>query len=312
MTTPGFPEQRRQPDPQPAKLPASNSPSLILYAALLIFGIGFLFLARASGGIDWSGFFINLSAGIFQTILILIFVEERIRQSEVYLLQEYATTTWIRLAQVFSRDIATTVSYAQTYGRQLEKILPVPYIDLLDPEDLLEKYPEGFILYGRPGTGKTVLAQVLANRQTKRVVRAPFKTPIPIFMRGSYFIPQHHSFKDLLYREASKFGDIKRKIFERWIHAGRIFLIIDALDETINIEALLQEIRNIKAQYPSVYLVLISSTNHSQLLAMPPGGHQRVIELIDKLELPKVDMPGLTEKQAEELFRGLTGSPTRK
>jgi len=101
-------------------------------------------------------------------------------------IREYAETSSVRFASLFSPEIRDAVSYAKALNVELERIRPKPYFERDELEGLVEKHPSGFLLYGDPGCGKTTLLQSIALRQTKKAIQQPRNGRIPIFFPSRY------------------------------------------------------------------------------------------------------------------------------
>src|SRR5258708_28563990 len=119
---PGFPTQDRQPDPEPPSITPIAAPSLSLYFTLVAASIVLIVIAFGIAKPDWPGLLINLASGLIGAVIILIFVDQRLRASEIQTIQDYATTTSVRLASMFSSDVRTTISYASVFSLPLCKI----------------------------------------------------------------------------------------------------------------------------------------------------------------------------------------------
>ena len=88
------------------------APSLLLYFVLIALAVVFIAIAFSMGKPDWPGLLINLAAGFIGAVIILIFVDRRLRAGEIQAVQDYALTLSARFASIFSNEIRTTISYA--------------------------------------------------------------------------------------------------------------------------------------------------------------------------------------------------------
>lgn len=71
----------RQPDAIPEH-PVPLPPSLWMYSVLLLIAVILVCLAFREKA-DWPGLFVNLASGIIGAVIVLVFVEQRLRASEV-------------------------------------------------------------------------------------------------------------------------------------------------------------------------------------------------------------------------------------
>jgi hypothetical protein len=275
-----FAERGRQPDPQPPAVITVQEPSLLVYLVLGVFATALIVVAFGMDKPDWPSLFLNLATEIVGAVILLIIIDRRLRESELRAIRRHAGTVAVRLAGLFSKEISTTVSYAQVFGHQLRVIKPEPYLERPALETLLNQYPKGFILHGAPGAGKSTLIQVIAASQAEKVTRQPRRELVPILLPMRSWVEG-----DLLqqvWEEMGRYFPVSRRLFHRWLEQGRVLLIFDSLDEHRQPELAFKEIERLRDLYPGV--VTIVSCRRE----------------LDDTDLPKIEMPGLTEVRVQE------------
>jgi predicted NACHT family NTPase len=260
-------------------------PSLSLYLALLLVSVAMIALAFGIGKPDWPGLLMNLASGLIGAVIILIFVDQRLRASEVKAIQDYASTSSVRLASLFSPEMRASISYAAVISRQLRRIKPEPYLVRAGPEGLLDKNTGGFILYGDAGSGKSTSIQVIAARQAEKALRRPTKESVPIFLRVHRW--NEGDLSEQLWEEARTFTRVRRPTVHKWLAQGRALLILDGIDEHRQPEFALEQLSTLRKRFPRAALVVTSRT---LLLARLP-------EAFKNLNLPIIEIPKLTAKE---------------
>lgn len=283
-------ELKRQPDPQPPDVIPAQAPSLFLYLVLLIIASFLILLAFNVKQPDWAGILVNLSTEIIGAIVILVIVDRRLRRSELRAIREYAETSSVWFASLFSREISTAISYSKVFGLQLRKIQPKPYIERPALETLLDKYTQGFLLYGDAGSGKSTLLQRIAAKQAKSVIRHPRRERIPILFPMRLW--SNGNLLEQVWQEMCRYSPVKRHMFDRWLASGRALVIFDGLNESLKPELALREIEDLRNRYPNISLIV---SFRAFLLAGVPA-------VLGYLDLPKIEMPDMTKEEAEKLF----------
>jgi hypothetical protein len=280
----------RQPDPQPSFVLGEQAPSLSLYIALIgIAGI-LILVAFSIQQPDWAGFSVNLATEIIGAVVILVIVDRRLRSSELQAIREYAESSSVRFASLFSSEIRDSLLYAKALDIELKRIRPKPYFERPNLESLLERQPKGFLLYGVAGSGKSTLLQTIAIRQNEGVIRRPQSEKIPIFFPMRLWVDGALSTQ--LWEVARQYSKLKRKRLERWLESGRLVVILDGLDETQQPKVALARIKEFKAKYPNTSLVT-SCRSHFLPHATP------------FLDLQATEMPNLSKDEAEVFIRSL-------
>jgi hypothetical protein len=278
----------RQPDPQPPPVPGQGSPSLLLYGILTLVAGVLVLLPFALQQPDWMGLSVNLATEIIGAVVILVIVDRRLRSSEISAIRDYARSSSIRLTSVFSSQIRAAVRYAQALSNELERIRPKPYLERPNLEALLERAPSGFLLIGESGSGKSTLLQAIAARQAEALLRRPSSARIPIFFPARLW--SECGIRQQIWELACRYSKLKRKHFDRWLARGRLVLILDGLNESVQPQEMLHGIQEFKERYPDVTLI---ASCRSSFLPQAMG----------LLDLQTVEMPLLTEREVEALYR---------
>jgi len=262
---------QRQPDPQPPSQPVQDGPSLSIYISLLIVAallIGIAFISNP----DVDGLLLNLATELLGAVIILAIVERRLRNEDVLAIQN--------LAFSLTQDRRTTVRYTTVLERQILNIKPVSRPEF---DNLLQKYPNGFVLCGLGGTGKSTLVQKLTVDQCAKTKISPRTEKIPIFALMREWDMQT-SLEEHLRVVTQKYYVIKDKIFDKWLQSGRLMIVLDGLDECRDIPYALNAIQNLCERNFGNSIIVVT--------------RQRM----DLCGLPVVSISGMTTKQSIELL----------
>ena len=278
----------RQPDPQPSFVLGEQAPSLSLYLALIGFACILIVVAFSVQQPDWTGLSINLATEIIGAVIILIIVDRRLRSSELQTIREYAESSSVRFASLFSLEIRDTLLYAKALNIELKRISPKPYFERPDLESLFERQPSGFLLYGDAGSGKSTLLQNIALRQSENVIRRPQSEKIPVFFPVRLWVDGELLVQ--LWKVAQQYSKLKQKRFERWLESGRLVIILDGIDETPQSKVALAKIKEFKDKYPSTSLV---ASCRSVFLPQATAF----------LDLPTAEMRNLSKDETEFFIR---------
>lgn len=278
----------KQPDPQPPIALGEHSPSLSLYVVLLVVAGILILLAFSVQQPDWAGLSVNLATEIIGAVIILIIVDRRLRSSELKAIRDYAESSSVRFASIFSPDIRDVLRYAKALDNELGRIRPKPYFERSILESLFERQPSGFLLCGVAGSGKSTLLQAIALKQVENVLRRPQSEKIPIFFPARLW--RDGKISDQVWELARQYSKLKKERFYKWLARGRLVLILDGLDESAQPKVMLQKIRELKARYPDTVLVA-SCRSHFLPHATP------------FLDLQTVEMPNLSKDEAEVFIR---------
>lgn len=282
---------RKQPDPRPPDRIPSQTPSLWLYLALITFALILTIVAFVIEPPDWPGLLLNLSTELIGAIIILMIIDRQIRQSELGKLASYVDSTSVKALTLFSRDVSNTLLYARVLNKQLSDLIPEFYIERPHLGSLLSQHPNGFILIGDAGTGKSTLLQAIVGKQTKNLLHRPRQGPIPLLYPMRLWTDG--DLLDHLWSEIRQYAPLKRRVFDRWLENGRLLLIFDGINENVRPELALNEIINIRKQYPQTAVIVSSRT----LFAT------RAVKDFEDLGLPFADMPkGFTELESAALY----------
>lgn len=281
----------RQPDPSPPDRIPAQTPSLRIYLALVLVAIMLILVSFLVDGPDWPGLLLNLSTELVGAIIILIIVDRQIRRSEIHAVTRYVEDTSIRFAALFSRELSTTLTYASVLNTQIKEVIPGYYVRRPYLEDLLEQHPEGFVLLGKTGIGKSTLIQVIAMRETEKLLRKPRKYRIPVLIPMRLW--NGDRLEDFAWSEMSKYAPITEKTFNHWLKHGRLVLFFDAVDESNHPIKALNEIADLKKKYPQTSVVLSSRV-------YPPENSES--EKIEGLGLPLESVEEFTDSETEALY----------
>lgn len=281
-----FPTNDKQPDPLPPTVPVTEAPSIYFYVGLIIVAAFLIWSSFEIGEPDWPRLLINLASGIIGAVIILIFVDRRLRTSELRVLQEYAETTAVSLSSIFSNDIRSSLRYAKVFHHQLIGIKQ-SYYSIPAIEAIPAQYAEGFFLVGIAGSGKSTLLQRVALENAEKVIRNPKRSRIPVFLPAH--LPIEDDIVQSAWKELCRYYLVNRNIFKKWLVLGRITIFINGVNENANPRLLLSEIADLRKAYPKVAIVASSRDSVARLLSL---------EIADT-DLPIVNMPFPSDEEMQ-------------
>lgn len=272
--------KNQQPDPNPPDFRPVPPPSWLTYFALTGISIILILIAFSIGNPDWPGFLINLASGIITAMMFLIIIDRKFRVNEFSSFQIRTSTLATQIASILSPDVADTVGYAKIFSNQIHKIRPSFYVERPEFENLLDKYPNGFFIYGVGGIGKTTLVQTIAIRCSEQLVINPNRKMIPVLIP----VRNWHTGNiiEQINKEIDKFYPVRKKVLQNWIRNKPMLLIFDGLDEHPNPEIVIMEIETLRKLAKNLTIIVTSRTVSKQS------------------ELEKVNLPGLTEQETKK------------
>ena len=276
----------KQPDPEPPV--AIQAPSLSLYLTLVIVASVLITVAFNIREPNWASLIINIATEIIGAVIILILVDRRLRSSELRAIREYAESSSVRLASLFSPEIRETVLYAKALNLELRRIRPKPYFERSALEGLLDKYPQGFLLYGDPGCGKSTLLQSIALRQCERVIRKPKGERIPILFPVRHWTDGNVT--DQLWKRASAYSKLGRKRFYRWLSSGKLVVFFYGLDESPQRRFTFEELHMPRTAYPNTPVIVSCRSYY-------------LTQINESLNLPAIEMPSFSQEETAAFIR---------
>ncbi len=274
----------KQPDPHPTLALEEQAPSLTLYFILIVFAVILILFAFKIQKPDWAGLFVNLATEILGAVIILIIVDRRLRSRELQTLQNYAETTSVRFASLFSSEVRDVRLYAKAFDAELKRIRPENYFERPNLENLLEKHTKGFFLSGIGGIGKTTLLQTIALRQNEKTIQYPQRERILVIFPMRLFSNDANTLTEQIWQTIRQYSKLKRKWFYHWLEKGRLIIIFDGLNETSKPALVLRQIKELKTKYPHVSLIISGRS-------LPQN--------FTSFDLYKIEMSGLTEDEAK-------------
>lgn len=247
-----LPKQRQQHADPPAAL-ETQSPSMVIYVVLLLIATLLVVVSLAIDDDKWSGLLSNMATEIFGSVLILIIVDHRIRQSDVRLIRGLTGRLNSALWSVFSQD-AAVVRYCQVLDAALNKVRPQTYFHRKSLDSLEKRNPAGFVLLGDAGLGKTTLLQHIATRLSRSAIAEPRTARVPVLIPGRDLLPKRWSESISAHMNAYSWMSSNR--VESLMKAGRVSVLLDGLDESPDRETLLAELRAFREEYPGNQIIM--------------------------------------------------------
>lgn len=254
-----FPAQRAQPEATP-NVDAGN-PSLWLYAVLLISAALLVLVAFSiQAQPDWPGLFLNVAAGLIGSVVILVFVDRRLRSRELMAIRSMPRqATW-----TLAVTVLPTRRFAVNYARRL--LLTVePLLESVFVRDqfhaLDERARSGFVLLGRAGEGKTTWLQRASAKLARGYLEQVPQAKLPILVSLSRWSPGV-PLDELLHHSATQYAKCSKATFRRVLSSGNVALLLDAFDEIQDrADFFVAEVVRLRSIYPNIAWTFTSRTS---------------------------------------------------
>lgn len=247
----------KQPD---AEAPVSGEahPSLWLYSTLIFMSIGMIAVGFSlQQAPDWAGLLLNLACGFIGSVIVLIFVDRRLRASEITALTRLPAAGGLRLRATLFPSHRVAFRYSRSLLMALEPNL-THTIRLRGYEELEMAAHHGFVLRGGPGTGKTTWTQLCASDLAHRYLSAEEAGRVAILLPLARWLPDRSLYRALFERVYSM-APCSEWSFKKLLRSGSVVVILDGYDELWDRHLLFDsEHKKIKAMYPKVIWVVTS------------------------------------------------------
>lgn len=248
--------------PDAAAQPSGTHPSIWLYVVLLavsaaLVAIGFSLQATP----DWAGLLLNVAAGFIGSVVVLIFVDRRLRASEVQALSRLPAAGKLRFKAMILPSHRVAFRYCKSLLQALEPNLPYvvrfPEFDALDTASR-----SGFVLTGLAGSGKTTWTQLNACGAARRYLAAEPEGRVTLLLPLARWLPDR-SLHRALFEGAYGFSACSEWTFNRLLTSGLVVVILDGYDELWNRHLPLErEHEALKEMFPRVAWVVTSRLNY--------------------------------------------------
>jgi hypothetical protein len=273
----------RQPDAVPEN-PVPSPPSLWTYGILLV--IAAVLVATAfRDRTDWPGLLINLASGIVGAVIVLVFVERRLRQSEIQRVRSVPSQLRFLFGFLVSPSERESYRYARVFQAQLREALKRKTLPR-HVQLLLPKVSEGFLLVGRFGEGKTTCLQFVALRLVEEYLKSPTSKKLPILFPLLRWSPDLH-LEDAILEHMNLYVKVSQRTFFRIMTHGEVVGIFDGYDELVDVQR--QDFTDQFSELRSRYTLVPWSVS-SRPLNPPPS-----------LNLPVIPLPELTEQEIRKI-----------
>ena len=275
----------KQPDAVSDQLP-SVAPSIWLYVFLVGIAVS-LIVVSFSFRVDWPGLLLNLAASLIAAVVLLIFVDRRLRASEIGLIRRFPREVGLRSLLLVSPRHRHFFAYAKAFLSVLEEKLLSKVVPA-NLAELIEKTRRNSILRADPGTGKTTRLQMVAAHWAREYLKhRTQKTPILFPLR--LWNPRQ-SLEEALFEHVKGFATVWRWSLRRTLRRGEAIVIFDGFDELApdNTETFSMEFARLRTNYPTVtWIVSTRSGLNSHLdgfaeLSLPPLSDDEVRRVVER------------------------------
>ena len=207
---------------------------------------------------DWPGLMLNLAAGLVGSVVVLIFVDQRLRAQELAALRRLPVRTrQVLLALVFPTN-RVSLRYVQRLLLALGPLVELK-IERSQFVELEANARVGFVLRAGPGEGKTTWTQMVARSLASRYLLCEDGGRIPILFPLARWRPER-KLEDALYDNFVVYTGCWRWIFDRLLHTGLIVVLLDGYEDLWRSELPLeQEVKRLRKVYPRVAWTLTAT-----------------------------------------------------
>lgn len=289
MSLPPLPKQR---DAELAVVQESH-PSLLLYLTLTLIAIGMVatgFSLQTTP--DWAGLLLNLGSGLVGSVVILIFVDRRLRSNELSALSRLPTLGAFRVRTALMPSRRAAYRYCESLVASLEMNLG-HVIRLPEFDELERRARQGFLLRGSPGSGKTTWAQLYASDMSRRYLKAHTAGGVVVLLRLAKW-KYDRSLLQTIYEHVYKASGCSSRTFKGLLSSGMVTVLLDGFDELPDFGSQVKaEHFELSEKYPKVTWILTS-----RALGQLPDSFGEVVEM----PLPDPETSSIIRKRVFESF----------
>jgi|GEM_PF-2868850 len=235
----------RQPEAVPQQ-PIPPPPSLLTYGVLLSFAVALMLVPLRWGDATWSDLSINFASGIFGAAIVLIFVERRLRVSELQQVRRLPK----QLRFMVNLGLFPTFRQVYRYGRAFDVQLRQALGHAVEPANVHQLFPKvynGFVLVARGGIGKTTSLQFAAAKVMQEFLNLPNKKKVPLLFPLHRWRSDHRTLEQALFAHVNSYVKVSHRAFRVAMKHGTFVAILDGADEVSD-----ETGRNFESQFPAL------------------------------------------------------------
>lgn len=232
----------------------SAHPSLRLYVVLVLLSVGLIALAFSLQTTpDWAGLLLNIAAGLVGSVVILVFVDRRLRRNELEALRQIPATARQSARALFSSVDTAASAYCRSVVSSADGA-PVwlHFVYMPQYSDLETKSRSTFVLQAEPGAGKSTWTMFLAVTAARRYLAGEAGGRLVIVFRLARWVPDR-GLRRSIFEQFCRSTPCSEWTFHRLLRRGLVVIVLDGWDEMQTGHAALElEHQELSQKYPKV------------------------------------------------------------
>lgn len=271
-----------QPNPNPTLTINPSDPSIIIYFVLFFLAAILIFFAFDLDKTDWPSLFLNLATELLGAILILIFIERRFKKSEIRYLKKVKQNSITSIITLLFPEARNIVGYARSLDGQFQSVSNPLYFSRPGSEQAFTKNPNGFILIGKAGFGKTTILHRIVMEVAENAIQNPRNSILPIFISVREW-QKDKSVTENLCATVRSYYSMSDRIFKRLLLQNRFLCVFDDFHLYGNNAE--QQLLDFHNRFPNIPLIISYRSDFS----------------IGTIDLPRMEIPPLSEDEVLKL-----------
>jgi uncharacterized membrane protein YeaQ/YmgE (transglycosylase-associated protein family) len=278
-----------QPD-APVSPPGLTAPSLWLYTVIILVAVVLVALAFWIGKkADWPGLFLNLAAGLIGSVVVIVFIDRRLRESELQAIRAIPRHAVMSLTAMVSPTYRTSIRFAE---QTIAASAPLLAHTIVRPSlvPLEQHLTAGFVLLGAGGLGKTTWMQQMSVQFSTRFLSGEKNAALVVLLPLRQWLPDRSLSEAVIEHIVVRTG-CSSSLATKLLRRGHRIVLLDGLDELWGQDFRFeQQFALFRKQYPNVAITVSARSS----LPTPDIG------------LKVVEIPAPTAAEIEQIVRKRT------